>query len=61
MRHELSFDPFTNQWFVTLHLKPGQDFYYKYIIDNDNWVMNEDERKADDGKGNINNVCNIAM
>jgi hypothetical protein len=25
VRHQMNFDPFTNQWFVTLHLKPGEE------------------------------------
>ena len=57
VRHDLTFDPFTNQWFTTLHLKPGVEFYYKYIVNNDNWIINEDELKVDDGAGNVNNAC----
>jgi hypothetical protein len=41
----MNFDPFTNQWFVTLHLKPGEEFLYKYIINGSNWVVNDEEQK----------------
>jgi 1,4-alpha-glucan branching enzyme len=45
VRHQMNFDPFTNQWFVTLHLKPGEEFLYKYIINGNNWVVNDEEQK----------------
>jgi 1,4-alpha-glucan branching enzyme len=45
VRHQMNFDPFTNQWFVTLHLKPGEEFLYKYIINGSNWVVNDEEQK----------------
>lgn len=35
VRHDMNFDPFTNQWFTTIHLKVGEEFLYKYIINGD--------------------------
>lgn len=61
VRHEMSFDPFTNQWFVTIHLKPNQDFYYKYILNSDNWIVNDEDEKIDDGAGNVNNICRVTI
>lgn len=51
----MSFDHFTNQWFIVLHLDPGIEFLYKYITNNDHWVINEEEPKKKDNSGNINN------
>lgn len=59
VRHELNFDRYTNNWYIQLHLKAGEDHFYKYIVDDQHWVVNDDEQKKNDGKGNINNVCNI--
>ena len=61
VRHDMSFDPFTNQWFCTLHLKPNEEFCYKYILNGDNWIVNDDDEKKNDGSGNINNVCRLTM
>lgn len=61
VRHDMNFDPFTNQWFVTIHLKPNQDFYYKYILNGENWIVNDEEEKRDDGSGNVNNVCRVSV
>lgn len=55
VRHDLSFDPFTNQWFANLHLSPGEEFLYKYIINENNWIVNEEEPKRKDAQGNLNN------
>ena len=57
--HELNFDPFTNQWFITLHLKTGEEFLYKYIINDDNWVVNDEEPQRKDSQGNTNNYCGL--
>jgi len=57
----MSFDPFTNQWFLTLHIKQGEEYQYKYIINDSNWVISDDEPKKDDGTGNINNICGVAI
>jgi glycogen synthase len=56
VRHDMNFDPFTNQWFTTLHVKAGEEFLYKYIINGDNWVVNDEEAKRKDSAGNVNNV-----
>jgi len=58
-RHDLNFDPFTNQWFITLHLKVGAEYLYKYIINDDTWVTNEEEPLRNDEGGNVNNFCGI--
>jgi 1,4-alpha-glucan branching enzyme len=42
-RHDLNFDPFTNQWFITLHLKTGEEYFYKYIINEEQWIVNDQE------------------
>jgi hypothetical protein len=51
----MNFDPFTNQWFITLHVKAGEEFLYKYIVNGDNWVVNDEEPKRKDADGNVNN------
>lgn len=55
----MNFDDFTNQWYITLHLKPGSEYTYKYIINENYWVINEDEPKKADGANNVNNVCKV--
>lgn len=55
VRHEMSFDPFTNCWFFMMHMRPGDEYYFKYIINGDNWVVNDDEPKRMDDGGNLNN------
>jgi 1,4-alpha-glucan branching enzyme len=57
VRHDMSFDPYTNQWYINIHLKVGEEYYYKYIINDNQWVVNEEEPKKKDQSGNINNVC----
>jgi hypothetical protein len=54
----MSFDSYTNQWFVTLHLPKGEH-YYKYIVNGTNWVVNEEERQQKDKAGNMNNFSLI--
>mmetsp|Transcript_5356 Transcript_5356/g.8275 ORF Transcript_5356/g.8275 Transcript_5356/m.8275 type:complete len:98 (-) Transcript_5356:18-311(-) len=54
-RHDMNFDPFTNQWFATIHLKPEEDNFYKYIINDDQWVVNDEEPQRRDNDGNVNN------
>lgn len=58
-RRELNFDPFTNQWFITLHLKTGEEYYYKYIINEEQWIVNDQEPLRADGAGNQNNYCAV--
>jgi hypothetical protein len=57
IRHDMSFDSFTNQWFITIHLKAGQEYLYKYVIDDKHWVVNDEEPIRKDTAGNINNYC----
>jgi len=59
-RHDMQFDPFTNQWFVTLHLKVGEEYFYKYIINDNNWVTNEEEPIRMDSGGNRNNHVSMS-
>ena len=60
VRHEMNFDHFTNQWFIVVHLEPGIEYFYKYITNNDNWVINEEEPKKKDNSGNVNNCCIVS-
>ena len=53
-RHNMTFDSYTNQWFLTLHLAKGK-YMYKYIINESNWVINNEESKEKDPSGNVNN------
>ena len=57
IRHDMSFDSFTNQWFITIHRKIGQEYLYKYVIDDKHWVVNDEEPQRKDTAGNINNYC----
>lgn len=57
IRHEMQFDNFTNQWFITIHLKIGSEYLYKYVIDDKHWVVNDEEPQRKDTAGNINNYC----
>jgi hypothetical protein len=43
VRHEMQFDTITNQWFVNMHLNPGETYLYKYVINNQHWVVNDEE------------------
>ena len=43
IRHDMQFDSFTNQWFLTIHLKSGMEYLYKYVIDDKHWVVNDEE------------------
>ena len=58
-RHDMQFDSFTNQWFLTIHLKSGMEYLYKYVIDDKHWVVNDEEPQRKDNAGNINNYCSI--
>jgi len=44
---------------VTLHLKVGEENFYKYITDDTNWVTNEEEPIKMDSGGNKNNFCTM--
>ncbi len=57
-KHNMMFDPHSNQWFVTMHLKKGK-YFYKYVLNGTTWVENEKESKEKDAKGNTNNVVTI--
>jgi len=58
-RHEMQFDTFTNQWYITLHLKIGEEYLYKYIINDQHWVVNDEESQRKDNSGNLNNYCSV--
>jgi len=36
-------------------MRPGDEYYFKYVINGDNWVVNDDEPKQMDDGGNLNN------
>ena len=57
-RHNMTYDNYTSQWFLTLHLAKGTHFY-KYIINEKDWVVNERESKQKDKSGNTNNVVSF--
>mmetsp|Transcript_18089 Transcript_18089/g.24219 ORF Transcript_18089/g.24219 Transcript_18089/m.24219 type:complete len:227 (+) Transcript_18089:3350-4030(+) len=57
-RHEMQFDHYANQWFTTLHLPRGE-YAYKYVINNESWVVNQEEESAKDAAGNVNNHVSI--
>jgi 1,4-alpha-glucan branching enzyme len=54
VRHSMSFDSFTNQWFITLHLAKDK-YTYKYVINEGAWVVNDKEPNEKDTAGNVNN------
>ena len=58
-RHDMQYDQFTNQWFITLHLKVGEEYHYKYVINDQHWVVNDEEPQRKDNAGNVNNYCGI--
>tara|TARA_B110000285_G_scaffold224687_1_gene281821 strand:- start:77 stop:496 length:420 start_codon:yes stop_codon:yes gene_type:complete len=58
-RHDMQYDQFTNQWFITLHLKVGDEYHYKYVINDQHWVVNDEEPQRKDASGNVNNYCGI--
>lgn len=51
----MNFDSYTNQWFITLHLNKGK-YVYKYVVNGNNWTVNDKEPREKDNSGNINNV-----
>ena len=53
-RRPMQFDNYSNQWFTTVHLPRGE-FAYKYVIDGQKWVTNEEEPTKKDKAGNVNN------
>ena len=54
----MQFDHITNQWFTTIHLPHGE-YTYKYVIDNNSWIVNEEEPTQKDKAGNRNNFAQI--
>jgi len=42
-----------------MHLEPGTEYIFKYITNENNWVINEEEPKKKDASGNINNFFKI--
>jgi 1,4-alpha-glucan branching enzyme len=57
VRHDMQFDTFTNQWYITQHLNVGEEYFYKYIVNEQHWVVNDEEKKSKDPAGNMNNIC----
>ncbi len=54
----MKFDPVTSQWFISLQLARG-DYFYKYVIEDTNWVVNEEEKQCKDKLGNLNNFISL--
>jgi hypothetical protein len=54
----MKFDHITNQWFITLHLVKGEHFY-KYVLNTNMWIVNDEEPQRKDKDGNINNYFEI--
>jgi hypothetical protein len=54
----MQFDGYTNQWFITKHLTRGK-YLYKYVVNTNNWVVNEFETREKDASGNLNNVLSL--
>jgi hypothetical protein len=40
-----------------MHLNVGEEYFYKYIINEQHWVVNDEEKKSKDPAGNMNNIC----
>jgi hypothetical protein len=57
-RFPMQFDGYTNQWFITKHLTRGK-YLYKYVVNTNNWVVNEFEAREKDASGNLNNVLSL--
>mmetsp|Transcript_8886 Transcript_8886/g.6229 ORF Transcript_8886/g.6229 Transcript_8886/m.6229 type:complete len:82 (+) Transcript_8886:5379-5624(+) len=57
-RHDLSFDHITNQWFVNLFLPRGE-YFFKFVINDNLWVVNDELVKRKDAAGNLNNFIEI--
>jgi len=58
IRHAMSFDNYTGQWFITLHLNKGK-YLYKYVVNGSNWIINDKETHEKDALGNTNNVLTL--
>mmetsp|Transcript_47794 Transcript_47794/g.64812 ORF Transcript_47794/g.64812 Transcript_47794/m.64812 type:complete len:308 (-) Transcript_47794:77-1000(-) len=57
-RHSLSFDHITNQWFVNLFLPRGE-YFFKFVINDNLWVVNDELTKRKDPAGNLNNYIAV--
>jgi hypothetical protein len=57
-RHNMRFDNVTSQWFVSLQLAKGE-YFYKYVLNETTWVVNNEERQCRDKAGNINNFIEL--
>lgn len=51
----MDFDFHSGYWYTTFHLKKGK-YFFKYIINGNNWIVNDKEPKEKDPSGNMNNV-----
>ena len=54
----MQFDHFANQWFTTLPLPRGE-FAYKYVVNGNDWRVNQEEATKKDADGNVNNYVKI--
>ena len=59
VRHEMRFDQITKQWFINKHLKTNEEYLYKYIINEKDWVVNHEESRKKDAEGNENNCISL--
>ena len=57
-RYPMTFDSYSNDWFLHQHLKKGK-YTYKYVIDGHRWVVNYKEQREKDPSGNENNVITL--
>lgn len=55
-QHPMQFDHITNQWFTMLHLPRGE-YFYKYVVNGNDWRVNEEETTKKDPQGNLNNFA----
>lgn len=58
-KHAMKFDDVSKRWFFTMHLKPGNEYHYKYIVNGQYWVVNDEEPQKKDRDGNVNNFCGV--
>ena len=57
-KYPLKFDPLSDKWTVTIRLQKGKHLY-KYIINDNNWIINPTERNERGNDGITNNVVQV--
>jgi len=58
VRHPMAYDHVKHQWQVTLQLPKGKHFY-KFVVDNKNWMTSEEYPTEKDPAGNTNNFIEV--